>query len=97
LRRMQENGRGDVDGVSITIGQRACQVRPSGNAITRALGGIASNQSGELVARLNQDCWNDALRRNVADAGDQPSEHDLMISAAHREIAGTFSFTGAPP
>ena len=67
---MHVNRRGDVDGVSITTHERACQIRPRGNAIKCALNGIASNQSGELAARLDQDCWNDALRCNVAYADD---------------------------
>ena len=86
---MERHGQRDVDGVDSRIGDGFFHRGPRLGAgkLTR-LGCIARDESVEHAARLRLNGGNDALARNVADAGKNPMQfvaHAVRISC-RREL-----------
>ena len=75
LRGVEEDRGGDVDGVGAGFGESLVQRPPRRDAVGFRPGRIARDQAGEAAARLGKDGRENALFRDVADAGDEPLEH----------------------
>ena len=81
---MQENGRRDINKVGRELGQGGAEIRPRRNTIRFSFGRRASHDARQPAARLRENGGKNAFGGDIADAGQEPSEHRLMLSFAKR-------------
>jgi Icc-related predicted phosphoesterase len=77
LRCVKENRRANVDSIDRRIGDRVCEIHPNVFGESVSLRFIASDYTVQMTSRFGQDCGNHAFYGDVANAGDEPVDHEL--------------------